>query len=439
MSTLKSVRIVGPLAAAALILAMAGCGGGSSSPNLTKTTHPSNGPRHVQALMFLTTNPLPETFFSKVLPNITGVAVPMNWDDIETSQGRYDFTAFDTGLTQYLNAGAKVNIIVWPATEGGSNNSTPSYVFTQAWANDPSVNALNPLDMAVCGDYNGDSSNPFYQQAISGGGGVWNTSTSTDISGLPVSYEAPFAVAYKNFITAVVAHYNAPGTVVNGVTVPQIGYIRFGMSQGGESSPECNQYWPGPNDSGSFNETEYITYVTTMTQFVTAQSPAFTVLQDLHAVGDPGSQDFTYADQEAALAVANREGFGTNGLQQSDVASLASDAPCDSDWCALFAQFGSTVYGSTPITLSLQTLQWSDPTNVAQTGSLAPVGSFPGLVPFAQQNGADNLELYLADVGLAFDPGNYCGYLPPTATCPSFSPATYSSSYATVIQNFLEP
>ncbi len=419
MSTVKSARILGSLAAVSMLLALAACGGSSSKSTLT--IHPSSGPRHVQALMFQTRSPLPSTFFSNVLPNITGVAVPMNWDDIETrnsnntGSGGYDFSSFDASLQPYLNAGAKVNLIVWPATEGGSNNSTPSYVFSAAYAASL-PGSPNPQDMSVCGDYHGDSSNPFYSQATSGGGGHWNINASTDLSGLPVSYELPFMTAYQAFIAKVVAHYNLS-------TSPPIGYIRFGMSQGGESSPECNQYWP------NYSETTYIGYVTTMTQFITEKNPSMTILQDLHAVGDPPNPDYTYADQEAALAVANKEGFGTNGLQKSDTTA----ATCDSDWCAMFAQYGSTVYGTTPITLSLQTLEWTDPTGAAQTGSLTV------LEPFAKANGANNLELYLADVGLAFDPSNYCGYLPPSAGCPSFSPSQYSSAYASAIQDFLAP
>jgi hypothetical protein len=82
--------------------------------------------------------------------------------------------------------------------------------------------------------------------------------------------------------------------------------------------------------------------------------------------------------------------------------------PCDSDWCNMF-----NTYPSLPLH-SLQTLQWSDPTGQMQTGSLATLNGTQGLIPFAQQHGATNLELYLADVALAFSP-NYCNY--PNAQC----------------------
>jgi hypothetical protein len=300
------------------------------------------------------------------------------------------------------------------ACGGGSSHSTAIPTPTPASA--------YPQDMAVCGSYPGDSSNPFYAQATSGGGGLWNINTSSDLSGLPVSYETPFMTAYQNFIKAVIAHYN-------GNAQTPIGYIRFGFSQGGEDSPECNQYWP------NYSESTYLSYVQTMTNSVQQQGPSMTILADMHAVGPPGNIDYNYADTEAADAVADQFGFGTNGLQQSDVTNFAMGQPCDADWCAEFLKYFSTQENGKPITLSLQTLQWSDPTNVAQTGSLAPVGSFPGLIPFAQQQHANNLELYLADVGLAFDSSNYCSY--PHNLCPAISASTYSSAYAQTITNFI--
>jgi hypothetical protein len=394
------------------------------------------GPRAVQALLFsLVTQAPPASFFSNVLQRITGVAVAMPWSQIEssnsagTASGGYDFSAFDASLAPY--ASRKVNLIVWPATEGGNNDpftanqgSTPVYVFSTDWAT--SVGAPNPQDMAVCSSYTGDSGNPFYSEAAGSGGGAWNITTSSDLSGLPVSYEAPFTVAYQNFIKAVIAHYNLP-------TSPKIGYIRFGFSQGGEDSPECNQYW-GPPNAPNYSKTMYLSYIQNMTEFVKAQNPSMTILADLHAVGAPPNPDYGYADSEASYAETEQFGIGTNGLQQSDVTSFDNNQPCDSDWCSLFAPNPPFSYNPT---LSLQTLQWSDPTNVATTGSLAPVGSFPGLIPFAQAHAANNLELYLADLAIAFDSGNYCNY--DHSACATINASTYSGAYATAIQNFLAP
>ncbi|MFZ0318830.1 MAG: hypothetical protein WAL56_06865 [Candidatus Sulfotelmatobacter sp.] len=427
MSTTKFARIVGFTTAGSMLLALAGCGSSSSQSTSNTITaslsqysssyagaisdFTSDSNHHVQALLFpvLTSNsPIYNSFLQNVLPNISGVSVSMSWNQIETTQGVYEFSSFDASLAPFEQSGKMVNLIVWPATEGGDNNpsdggSTPPYVFTQAWAS--SVNAPNPQDMAVCSSYPGDTSNPFYSQTQGGSGGVWNSTTSSDISGLPVSYEAPFAVAYQNFIATVIAHYNAPGA-------PAIGYIRFGFSQGGEDSPECNQYW-GPPGAPNYSESAYLAYVLEMTNFVKQQSPSMTILADMHAVGPPGSVDFGYADTEAVDAVDDVFGIGTNGLQQSDTTAAQNGQTCDSDWCATFAKYHTDFNGQSNITLSLQTLQWTDPTNAAQTGSLTV------LEPFAKSNYANNLELYLADVGLAYDLSNYCSY--PHNACASIN------------------
>jgi hypothetical protein len=444
MSLLRRAHFLGLLAVVGVLAVLSGCGGSASTPQTTPiVTQPggydqlqysmaysqaisgflsASSQNKVQALMFPVLTPSNQnytSFMTNILPNISGVSVSMQWSQIEstngagTGSGGYDFSAFDDSIAPYLAAKgaggqpAQVNLIVWPATEGGSNapgngGSTPAYIFTSQWATN--CCGTGPLDMAVCGSYTGDSSNPFYSQATSGSGGSWNINTSSDLSGLPVSYEAPFVVGFQNFIQAVIAHYNAPGA-------PKIGYIRFGFSQGGEDSPECNQYWPAPDGTPlSYTATEYLSYVQTMTNFVAAQNPSINILADLHAVGPPGSVDYSYADAEAADAVADGFGFGTNGLQKSDASASASQ-PCDSDWCNLFSMYKGTIENGKPITLSLQTLQWSDPTGVAQTGSLATInGGTEGLIPLAQADGANNLELYLADVALAYDFSNYCNY-----------------------------
>lgn len=426
MSQFLRASVLGMLAATGCLW-LSGCGASVGGKKITGPTGPYDTPQNsaayqqaiqrflsastqgrantVQALMFrVLTQGQPDfsDFMSNILPNVSGVAVGLQWSQIETTQGVYDFSAFDASLQPFVAAGKQVNLIVWPATEGGNNDpnrggSTPAYVFTPAWA--ATVGAPNPLDMTVCQNFTGDSSNPFYNSAVDGGGGSWNVNSDVpnagDLSGLPVSYEAPFVVGYKNFIVAVIEHYNHPGG-----SVPQVGYIRFGFSQGGENSPECNQYWPG------YSETTYVNYVQSMTDFVKSQNPAMVILEDLHAVGGPGQADDSYADAEAADAATNRFGFGTNGLQKSDISNFAAGLPCDSDWCQMFIQYPTPV--PAPIH-SLQTLQWSDPTDQMQTGSLATLNGGEGLIPFAQAHGANNLELYLADLALAYSP-NYCSY-----------------------------
>jgi len=115
-------------------------------------------------------------------------------------------------------------------------------------------------------------------------------------------------------------------------------------------------------------------------------------------------------------------------LQTSDL--TAGTQPCDSDWCALFTPAGGFSYSPT---LSLQTLQWTDPTG---QDSSNPTGSLVALEPFAKAHAANNLELYQADVGIAFDSGNYPSYPHASSTV---NAGSYSGSYAAAIQDFLTP
>lgn len=447
MWTIKIGRVVLSLAAIFFVLALTACGGGSSNSSSVTTPPPSfSGPRHVQTLLYFeplpNAIPIPSSFISNVLPNISGVSISLPWISVDTTTANgsgsysytYDFSTYDAALQPYLNSGKMVNLIVWPATEGGNNDpsgggSTPPYVLSAAYAT--FVKAPNPQDMTVCPSYPGDPTNPFYSlSSTQTGGGAWNVNTNSDISGLPVSYEIPFMTAYQNFIKAVIQHYNGNSS---------IGYIRFGFSQGGENSQECNQFWPGYSDS------TYLAYIQNMTNFVKQQSPTMMILEDMHAKGPlntVGASEYVlYPDTEAQDAVTDDFGFGTNGLQKSDAQSMASGTPCDSDWCATFSKYSGTTENGKPITLSLQTLQWTDPTNADPnnpTGSLAATGSFEGLTAIAQQGGANNLELYQADAALAFDATNYCQY--PHSNCSS-GVAAYSSAdtsaYAAAIQAFL--
>jgi Ig-like domain CHU_C associated len=410
---------------------------GSSSSNTAVVL--IAGPRQVQALMYSSvtasntvTVAIPGDFLDSVLPNISGVAVSLSWSEVEstnsagTGSGGYDFTSFDASLQQFYAKGRAVNLIVWPATEGGNNDpsnkgATPAYVLSAGYA--ASLNTT-PQDMAVCPSYTGDSSNPFYSATQSGGtpnGGSWNVSSNiagaSDLSGLPVSYEVPFMTAYQAFIVQVIKHYN-------GNAATPIGYIRFGFSQGGENSPECNQYWP------NFSQTAYLNYISAMTTFVKQQNPTMTILEDLHSLGNLSNESASvyvaYPDQEAQFATTNSFGFGTNGLQASDL--TAGTEPCDSDWCALFTPAGGFSYNPT---LSLQTLQWTDPTGSDPSN---PTGSLTTLEPFAKAHAANNLELYQADVGIAFDTANYQSY--PHAL-PTINAASYSNGYAGAITDFL--
>src|SRR5580704_8660319 len=200
MSRFQRARVLGLLAVVGCILFLAGCGASVGGKSQTQTPPPNydqqqyiaayqqaiqgfrNNGGNVQALMFHVLTPSDQNyndFLTNILPNVSGVSVEMPWSQIETSQGVYDFSGFDANLQPF--EGSQVNLIVWPVTEGGNNDpnsggSTPAYVFSQAWAT--TVGASNPQDMVVCKAYTGDSGNPFYNSAVSGGGGLWDVQSN---------------------------------------------------------------------------------------------------------------------------------------------------------------------------------------------------------------------------------------------------------------------
>jgi hypothetical protein len=517
-------------------------------------------------------------------PTVNGVTVSVPWSAIDlstTSTQDYDFTDWDNAnLANFANTNKVVNLIIMPATEGGVNTYTPSYVFTQHWANadgtyvwesstpgwsprtkylpttyilvsghyQQEVNTVTPTtgfdghcvsgtssptfstsgglstedppgtdptqcqwkDMGAsaplqavsnCSGYEGapawqasvnfangkviapDSTqfNFHYYQQSSGGTcttgssapSTWNTSggnttdntctwhdngtTIPNNQGLPVSYNRPFLTAYEDFAAAAYEHYsnqNPLQPLMNGL---KIGYIRFGMTQGGEASPLCNT--SGSQSSGwpLYSKYTYLAYISDMTIYFGDQGTTIVPqLADMHAVGNP--PDYDYPDQEALYAFDNSIGISTNGLDVNDVLNVTGDSGytqlcsttpkgcTNGDWYNNFKVVtvgtGSGYCGQKmsngkyPI-CSLQTLTASTPTEntVGYTGSLSVDGTFPGLIPTAQANGTTNLEIYPIDTLLAVSP-NYCSDTGASCTPPN-NYSVFQADYESAFETFL--
>jgi hypothetical protein len=91
-------------------------------------------------------------------------------------------------------------------------------------------------------------------------------------------------------------------------------------------------------------------------------------------------------------------GFGTNGFQASDITNFNSGLVTTANFANLFSQ-----YRSVP-RFELQQMGYSDPTNGSTPCPTQSngTGSFISLVPFAQQRGANILEVYANDAGFAY-------------------------------------
>jgi hypothetical protein len=292
---------------------------------------------------------------------VDGFNPGLDWANVETSQGVYDFSKFDRQVEHFSQTGKKINIIVRPVTNGGSNRSTPDYVFSASWAK--SVGA-SPLDVMTCHAYHGDGSRN---------------------SGFPVVYEAPFKVAYKNFVAAVLKHY---------ANDKQIGYIRFGLAVGGEVFPWCIDDMKSLRSPNTFSKSVWLNYINEMENFEESKnSTHIQLMAAINQARDGNHWDVSYADEEAKMAVAHGQGFGCQGWQESDIDASKQGKSCTSDWCALFEKYAGQV-----------------PLELQQAGETSPNGGNAGLmsdlVPLALEHHGNIFEIYARDLLLALDP-NY--------------------------------
>ena len=397
MTSFMPVRRVWLCTVYAGLALLCGCGGTSTGPSITPPV-PKNCSIQVNALK----PPSPgggswNAFQNYILPNtaVQGVNIYVPWNTIETSQGVYDFSTLDGQIANY--PGKKINLD-WMAvnygnindSQGGVNNMTPSYVFTTSWA--VLAGATSPQDVVYCSPYPGN-------------GTFVNTSANIltpgfDSTGYPVVYEAPFRVAYQNFITAVLNHYQGNSA---------IGYMRFGLSVGNEADAYCTaqmQALPAPNTfAPNGDPSTWENWVKTMVSYEKSQlsTPPIQLMQSMNSLDTVDKT--VLPDFEAATAVANGFGFGSNGLQKSDITASATNTTCTADWCAMFDKYT----GQVP--LELQTSTPSDPSGSDPTN---PTGNLANLIPVAVQHNATILELALSDLYLAFDP-NYAPQNPADA------------------------
>jgi len=388
MRTCKPLRVIWLGAVFAGLSGLMSCGGGGTSSKAPVTSIQCS----LQVNAFAPPTPADgdwNPFQRFILPNpaVHGVDLVVPWNTVETGQASYDFSVLDGEFPNY--AGKTIDLIFQPISysninnpPGGVNVMTPSYVFTSTWAS--SVGAP-PLDVVTCPSYPGNG-NP--------------------TTGYPVVYEAPFAVAYQHFISAVLQHYQGNSS---------IGYMRFGISVGNEADAFCTTELQALLPAGTDFNTTWENWVSTMDGYEKSvlPNPPIQLLESLNHL-DTDSTFVTVPDFEAATAVTNGFGFGNNGLQKSDISNSASGAPCRGDWCAMFDKYA----GQVPLELQTATPSnpsGSDPTNI--TGNLAD------LVPLAVQHHATILEVLMPDLFLAFNPN----YVPPDPGDSAFAGA-YSAA-----------
>ncbi|MGO9230280.1 MAG: hypothetical protein ACLQKA_13880 [Bryobacteraceae bacterium] len=330
-------------------------------------------PHGIFVLQFPGSDLTPVTKYIQAQPTVCGGNLFVVWSAVDRGNGNYNWTEIDSQMNQWVQAGKKVNLIVWGVSDGAANNATPSYVL-----NDPNYKAVTCQDNGATMQY-------------------------------PVYYAGSYQADYRTFIQAVMNRYGGNDNV---------GYIRFGLSRGGEAYPTClNQMmaFSGFSAIGQF-DAQWESYITDMTQFqqglqtqiIDAGGRAVQLMAALNQYGNP--VQYAVADFEATNAKSLGFGFGSQGLSASDIANYDEGQPCASDWCNAF----ENGYGLVP--LELQTIAASDPTN-APGGT----GTMVDLLPFALGLHAQIFEVYIQDLQVAYDP-----------TSPDF--AQYSQAYQSVFE-----
>src|SRR5262249_22767127 len=146
-----------------------------------------------------------------------------------------------------------------------------------------------------------------------------------------------FMTAYEKAIGAFVAHFGAN---------PNVGYIRIGLGKGGEinlptgwndTTTPCGQAYTGAwgytvGDSASFTWNKYLSDMLAFEAGLKSPKRLMVSITPVAAKGVAGS---VVPDFLAPVAVSYGIGFGSQGLQASDIASFPT---CGGDWCKLFAQ-----------------------------------------------------------------------------------------------------
>jgi hypothetical protein len=297
-------------------------------------------------------------------PVVSGANFSVNWSEVDKGPGsnpQYVWSSVDDRLQPWIAAGKKVNLIVWPVSYGATNSSTPNYVMSD----------LGSSNIAKC-----------YGESI------------------PNYFAAAYLGPYEAFIAQVIQHYGNNSSV---------GYIRFGLGQGGEIFPvagmekeaSCYNTFLG----WGWSDSSWTNYLATLMDYEKTLKSPHQIM-----IGVTFVDSTTVTDTIAAHAVADGIGLGNQGFQLSDISNYDAGRACQGNWCALFVKYA----GQVP--LELQTDGQSSPSNAPPTGSLVT------LLPFAAGLHTTIFEIYWEDWLIAYSPG-YPGY------------SQYHAAYAQVLQN----
>ena len=299
--------------------------------------------------------------------------------DTETGNGAcaptVSFTALDGIVASY-----PTNLLLAPATEGGTNTWTPACVWSQAQA-DASYLPYAQNTLYLPGEYILQSGNYWQLQAgcwsgtgydntcatgntaanftgagpVSDGGVVWvkigaHAPLQDGYCGGSYQCGSPVSCYAANGNSAIVINAGNVGPCtlaelyesepipselplrnwaqqVMAAAIPhyngKVGYVRVGSPAGGELSPVGigSGLWPNYGSTAGQQRAEYLSWVKKLDGFVAGAGGTMNLDTDMNCPGNPA--DCSYADEEAQLAHDNNfRMMGTNGYQVNDVLNL---------------------------------------------------------------------------------------------------------------------
>lgn len=281
-------------------------------------------------------------------PVVASAVFSLPWSAVDNGSN-YDFTNFDKEFAPWIAAGKKVNLVVWAIGFGKDGTTTPEYMW----------------------------------KAL----GAENTTTCDGVKVVNF-FNHTFQTSYQNFIQAVVEHYQNNSN---------IGYIRFGLGRGGETNPPLGTDGSDRVCTAAFKKWGFS--ADTWTNYLNMMIAFEGSLNSHKRLGVTLTGELTRAVSEdvAAKAVPLGIMIGSQGLGVHDVTHYPN---CASDWCNMFNEY----YGQVP--LELQTVGPSCPSGSGCTGLAVYTGPLPPLLALAVSHHATNLEIYVEDWLIAFDPSN---------------------------------
>ncbi len=343
----------------------------SKAPPASQTSSSNQSNKEMIRGLFLNSSNLPTQDWSRIErfilnePTVSGANIVVPWSAVDRSldvSPQYDWSFVYQAAQPWIDAGKKVNILLWGAAQKSEqefNNQpvTPAYV-------------LKDTDTVSC------------QCKV-------NKGCELNPPKTPVFWDTDYQDNYRKVINAAIAEFSDKSWV---------GYFRFGIGVGAESYPAngvsyeknpCTKKWE--ESSIGLSEEKWEAHSLDFIDFLGTLKTPKTILVTINNYGKS-----TEIAKKLAAAAANKGfGLGTQGLTKNAINLFNQGKTCYADWCILFEQYDPKVV------LEVQTAAQSNPAGKGRVGPLPP------LLKFGLERGVDIFELYQAEWFVANDPNHH--------------------------------